>query len=218
MKDINLLVCEDDEDICRTFSEYLESEGYEVESATNGKEALKKAEEKRFSIALIDIMMPEMDGIELMRRLKELTPDIDAIIITAHSSFNTAVSALRLGAYDYLKKPVKLDEVGKMIKDIVHQQKLAEAEKTSIACIKAKLKKAAEENASLLCEIEDLCESRENLLINISHDLRTPVTIIQGYSEILLEKASDAETRKCLRVIIQQCKNLTSLANKAIEE
>lgn len=65
MNNASLLVCEDDEDICRTFSQYLEYEGYEVESALNGREALQKAEKKRFSIALIDIMMPEMNGIEV---------------------------------------------------------------------------------------------------------------------------------------------------------
>lgn len=218
MKDINLLVCEDDEDICRTFSQYLESEGYAVESAFNGKEALEKAKEKKFSIALVDIMMPEMDGIEVIRRLKEITPDIDAVIITAHSSLNTAISALKLGAYDYLRKPVKLDEIGKVINNIVHQQKMIEAEKASVACIKDKLKKVAEENARLVEEIESLCECKENLLIDISHNLRTSVTIIQGYTEILLEKAGDAETRKGLRAIIEQCQSLTVLAEKAIGE
>ena len=163
-------------------------------------------------------MMPEMDGIEVMKRLKELYPDIDAVIITAHSSFKTAVAALKLGAYDYLQKPLKLDDIGKMVKDIIHQQKRIEVERTEIACIKAKLKKAAEENAMLICEIENLCESKENLLIDISHGLRTPVTIIQGYSEILFDKAGDAETRKCLSAIIEQCKSLTGLADKAIGE
>lgn len=90
---------------------HLEKEGYTVATAESGFEAIELCENRYFEVALIDLKMPGMDGIELLQKLKEMNPEIQAIMITAHGSIETAVEAMKLGAYHYVNKPINLDEL-----------------------------------------------------------------------------------------------------------
>ncbi len=102
----------DDEDIIRESLSYvLKKEGYYVEEAPNGKEAYKKLLEESFDLVITDLEMPEMKGIELLEEIKKLNVQTSVIIITAFGSLDTAISALRNGASDYLLKPVEFDEL-----------------------------------------------------------------------------------------------------------
>jgi DNA-binding NtrC family response regulator len=94
----------------------LEKEGYSVTTAESGVRAMELCENRHFEIALIDLKMPGMDGIELLQKLKGLNPEIQVIMITAHGSVESAVEAMRLGAYHYVNKPVNLDELKLSIK------------------------------------------------------------------------------------------------------
>ena len=102
----------DDEDIIRESLSYvLKKEGYYVEEAPNGKEAYKKLLDESFDLVITDLEMPEMKGIELLEEIKKLNVQTSVIIITAFGSLDTAISALRNGASDYLLKPVEFDEL-----------------------------------------------------------------------------------------------------------
>ena len=94
----------------------LEKEGYSVATAESGFEAIKLCENEYFEVALIDLKMLGMDGIELLQELKEMNPEIQAIMITAYGSVETAVEAMKLGAYHYVNKPINLDELKLNIK------------------------------------------------------------------------------------------------------
>ncbi len=100
----------DDEDIVRTScSRTLVPEGYEVELVKNGFDGLALLEEGQVDLVLTDLKMPEIDGIEILRRIKEKWPQIEVIIITGYQTVDTAVKAIKLGAFDYLEKPFTPD-------------------------------------------------------------------------------------------------------------
>jgi DNA-binding NtrC family response regulator len=100
----------DDEDIVRTScSRTLSPEGYEVRLAKNGVEGLKMASEEKFDLVLTDLKMPDMDGIEVLRIIREKWPETAVIIVTGYQTVDTAVKAIKLGAYDYIEKPFTPD-------------------------------------------------------------------------------------------------------------
>ena len=115
----------DDEDIVRTScNRALTPEGYEVKMARNGLDGLRIASEESFDIVLTDLKMPDMDGIEVLRRIKEGWPEIEVIIITGYQTVNTAVKAIKLGAFDYIEKPFTPDAlVDAVSKAMEHKKK-----------------------------------------------------------------------------------------------
>src|SRR5947209_1330616 len=106
-----LLVVDDDEQLRKTLVARYERQGMKVEQAGSGEEALRKAAAVRCDAALLDLNLPGINGIELLTRLKEQQPDLEAIMLTAHSSVETAVLAMKRGAYDYLTKPFHLPDL-----------------------------------------------------------------------------------------------------------
>jgi DNA-binding NtrC family response regulator len=100
----------DDEDIVRlSCSRTLVPEGYELKMAKNGLEGLKLLEEESFDLVLTDLKMPNMDGIEVLANIKEKWPATDVVIVTGYQTVETAVKAIKLGAFDYIEKPFTPD-------------------------------------------------------------------------------------------------------------
>src|SRR6201982_3599578 len=99
----------------RSLQEFMRSElprlGHEVTVCPDGKAALKALEKTTFDAAILDLRMPGMTGIEVLEQLKQVAPDIEAIVMTGHASMETAIEAVRLGAFDYITKPCKLAEI-----------------------------------------------------------------------------------------------------------
>ncbi|MFC2160685.1 sigma-54-dependent transcriptional regulator [Acidobacteriota bacterium] len=117
----------DDEDIVReSLRDWLESMGYAVDIAGSGQEALQKIESKKFKILLTDLIMPGMDGIELMKKAKTIVPTISPVIITAHATVQTAITAMREGAHDYIEKPFCPEKVELLMKNLIKHQELIE--------------------------------------------------------------------------------------------
>lgn len=104
-----LLIVDDEEIIRSSCIRILSAEGYSVETAGNGEEALKKLQEESFDLVLTDLMMPGISGIELLQRIKEEWPGTEVVVITGHGTVQTAVEALRRGAYDFIEKPFSPD-------------------------------------------------------------------------------------------------------------
>jgi len=106
-----ILVIDDDKSILRTFTRILQKNGYDIEVAETGKEALEKSKKKRYDLALIDIRLPDMDGTDLLVKLQKTMEDAVKIMITGFPSLETGVKALDEGADAYLVKPVKPEEL-----------------------------------------------------------------------------------------------------------
>jgi two-component system response regulator PilR (NtrC family) len=106
-----ILIVDDEKTIRESIELVLKEEGYEIEMAANGKEALKIAEQKNFDVIITDLKMPEMDGLQLLTHCRKICPKTFFIIITAHGSLESAIEALRMGAFDYILKPFDFDDI-----------------------------------------------------------------------------------------------------------
>lgn len=117
MKESPILVVDDDPDAIEIVRTYLEAKGYHVTAAENGLEALAKLEEVHPALVLLDVMMPEMDGWEVARTIKNHPEfsDVRVVMLTARSDFTDKQEGLRAGADDYIVKPIRLDELGQKV-------------------------------------------------------------------------------------------------------
>jgi two-component system nitrogen regulation response regulator NtrX len=107
----NILIIDDEKAIRKTLFEILSYEGYKIDEAGDGEEGLKKFREKDYDVILCDIKMPKIDGIEFLEKAKETNPDIPIIMISGHGTIETAVEAVKKGAYDYISKPPDLNRL-----------------------------------------------------------------------------------------------------------
>ncbi len=120
----SILIVDDDESTCRTLALIFKKKGYEIETARMGREAIEKMQKKFFNLALLDIRLPDIEGTKLLSSLKEMHPDLEVIIITAHASVKTAVQALNKGASAYITKPLNMDEVLAIVREALRKQHL----------------------------------------------------------------------------------------------
>src|SRR6516164_11302507 len=118
-----LLIVDDELSVRDSLAKWFGEEGYEVGTAENANEALTRVAQTSYDVALVDIKMRGTDGIELQRRLHEIYPDMLVIIMTGYASVDTAVAALKNGAYDYVNKPLDPDELAHLIaKAMAHRR------------------------------------------------------------------------------------------------
>ncbi|MBD0316157.1 MAG: sigma-54-dependent Fis family transcriptional regulator [Nitrospiraceae bacterium] len=120
----SILVVDDEDAIRTSLRSILEDEGYEVAVASNGKEALRIYATDPPDLMMLDIWMPEMDGLETLRRVKEYVPTAPVMMMSGHGSIETAVKAIKLGAYDYIEKPLSLENVTLRVKHALAQYRL----------------------------------------------------------------------------------------------
>ena len=124
-----ILVVEDEKDHLSFLTELFTLSGYLVTPALNGIEAVEKLSENDYSVVLTDIMMPEMDGLELLERIKEIKDDLPVIVITGQGNVDIAVDAMKKGAYDFLKKPLNINSVNDKIVKAIEQKKIIQMRK-----------------------------------------------------------------------------------------
>ena len=125
----HLLVVDDDPVTLDLLKEVLSKEGYKVETALSGEEAITKGMDTLFDIIITDVRMGDKDGMEVLRSFKKNSPETTVIMITAFGSIETAIEAIREGAFDYISKPFKLDEIKFTIRRALEQRKLLEENK-----------------------------------------------------------------------------------------
>lgn len=120
-KNIKVLVVDDERQIQDILAKILKRKDYQVKTAGDGTEALRVLKHERFDIVLLDIMMPKLDGIETLRKIKARLPQIIVMMITAYGSITTAREAMQLGAYDYITKPFDMDFIYEILEESLHE-------------------------------------------------------------------------------------------------
>lgn len=119
----NLLIIEDEQGLRDMLSYGLSD--YRMTFATNGEEGVKKAEQDHFDLVLTDMMMPGISGVDVVEKLKTISPDTEVIVMTGHPSLETSVACIKAGAYDYLAKPFALEDIGSVFQKALERRRLA---------------------------------------------------------------------------------------------
>ena len=125
-----ILIVDDEKAIRKTLSEILSFEGYKIEEAVDGEEGLKKFREKKYDAVLSDIKMPKIDGLDFLQKATEANPDVPVIMISGHGNIETAVEAVKKGAYDFIQKPPDLNRLLITIRNAIERNSLVSETKT----------------------------------------------------------------------------------------
>src|ERR1039457_6110531 len=137
MRKAKILVVDDEHLIRWSLEQNLRKQGYEILTAGNGEDALKLVREEQPEMVLLDIHMPGISGLEVLDKIKEFDEDIIVLMVTAHGGLETAVNAMRMGAYDYINKPFNLDEMAIVIRKALENSDL----RREVAGLRSELKK-----------------------------------------------------------------------------
>jgi DNA-binding NtrC family response regulator len=119
-----ILVVDDEPNMLDLFKKVLGKEGYQVVASSSGEEAIQQLETERFDLLISDLKMPGLSGLELLKKAKSVSPTLPCIMLTAHGTIDSAVSAMREGAYDYLTKPINIDEITLTVKKALELHRL----------------------------------------------------------------------------------------------
>ena len=146
----SILVVDDEPSIRKVLTAILEEKGYNVETAENGKEAIRKSKAKFYNLALIDIRLPDMEGVKLLTEMKETTPKMAKIIITGYPSLRNAVEAVNKGADAYIIKPLDIDRTLATIEEHLEKQRKAQkmTEDSLVGFIETRVKQLEHEKIS----------------------------------------------------------------------
>lgn len=160
MAEEKLLLVDDDPEILRTHSRFLASRGYEVLAAESGREALAAITANDIPVAIVDILLPDLSGLELLARIKELSPDTEVILYTGLGTLDSALQALRLGAYDYLvKTELRLPELQRVVEQALERRRLSQANRELLQQLKEAKEELARTRARELAQIRRLGET-----------------------------------------------------------
>lgn len=188
VKPVNLLIIDDDPSILAMIKKKLELENYSVETAGSGKEGLSVISEKNIDLAIVDYLMPEMDGFETMEKIKELKPDLPVVMLTAHGSTHVATCAMKRQASDFVEKPVDCRQLMLTIEEVLREAKYRIIENNN--------KKLEEMNRSLGA-----------LVAGVGHNMNSILSSILGYTEIAMDELVDeSAARAPLHMVITAVK------------
>jgi two-component system, NtrC family, nitrogen regulation response regulator NtrX len=186
----SILIIDDEKAIRKTLSEILSYEGYKIEDAENGEEGLKKFNEKTFDVVLCDIKMPKIDGLEFLEKAKASNPDVPVIMISGHGTIETAVEAVKKGAFDYVSKPPDLNRLLITIRNAMDRQTLVTETKA--------LKRKAKRTQDMIGSSEGVLRIKETIEKVAPTDARVLITGENGVGKELVarwihEKSNRAE-------------------------
>ncbi len=151
---LRVLVVDDDEDICLYLKEFLTREGYRVTTITKPTDALQEIKEGRHQIVLLDVRMPDLDGVELLRQVRGVDSDVCVIVMTAYPSVESAVDTMKADAFDYLRKPFDLEQLRSVIQRAVREKGLmVDAEERTNQQLGAKIRQLRRDRALTLKQL-----------------------------------------------------------------
>lgn len=196
MAKARVLIVDDENNVREILKGMLSQEGYDVVAVENATAAIKEGGEKSFELLLTDIRMPDMSGLELVKRFQELNPQAAAILVTGYPNLETAKAGISQGVCDYIIKPIRQIELSKAVRRALKRREHI-----------VTLEKAAQ-------ELEELEKTRHDFINTLSHELVTPLTPILGSAEMLSESIDQGETSLTDRLILSVLTGARTLRNR----
>jgi DNA-binding response OmpR family regulator len=206
----SLLLIEDEANLRHNLTVLLEGEGYHVVGAEDGAVGIQKLQEEPFDLVITDVVMPEVDGFQVMEYLRDHVPDVVVVAITAYASTESAIEALRRGAYDYLAKPFDVDLMQIVVKRALEKARMQKAFRHymgELECqVEERTRHLAEANINLEQSMEELRATQEQLVqterfralgevtASVAQDLGGSLAMIVGFAQVLA-KIAPAENR-----------------------
>lgn len=191
----SILVVDDEPGIRDLLEFELKSAGYQVVTAVNGNEALERFKKDKFQLVLSDVMMPGMNGIDLLREIKKLDSYVEVIIGTGYGQVENAVRAMKLGAYDYIQKPYELDEILTVVDKAMEKHHLRKSRDEALEASRAK----------------------SEFLATMSHEIRTPLNAILGMADLLADTSLNEEQGQYIEILKRGGDNLLNLINDILD-
>lgn len=176
----NILIIDDERSIRKTLTEILTYEGYKVDEASDGEEGLKKYRDKGYDAVLCDIKMPKVDGLEFLEKAAEINPDVPVIMISGHGTIETAVEAVKKGAYDYIAKPPDLNRLLITLRNAI--------ERTSLVADVKVLRRKAMRTEEMIGESQGIIKIKETIDKVAPTDARVLITGENGSGKELVAR------------------------------
>jgi DNA-binding NtrC family response regulator len=160
----HILIIEDDLSIRDALCEILCTEGYDADGSADGENGINVFKKKSYDLVIVDLKLPGMDGIEVLRQLKQINHDIVVIIMSGYASLDSAIQAVKDGAYDYLTKPFKLDEIRVAVKNACKKVFLARQQKFYVDELRQANIEPSLPNANSDLETSAVCDEADNVI------------------------------------------------------
>ncbi|MFP4521161.1 MAG: ATP-binding protein [Fibrobacterota bacterium] len=220
---MNILIIEDEKILGDLLASFFRKKGHSVDCAVNGDDGVRLFNNSKRDVVLLDIMMPKLNGIEVLKEIKTKDPLTEVIMITGNESIETAIEAVKYSAFAYIRKPFKISDINNWVNIAFEKKSLAERnieyQKEQDSLI-SKLQSKSEELKKANEELRTFDQMKNDLLSNVSHELRTPLVSIKGYTEIIYNEMMGGiseEYKKYLGISLNNIDKLIKLIDSLLD-